>query len=58
MWWKRQNNIKTVMVVEDGKNMIVVVWWRWEDNKVGAVREERKGDDRNCACNDGEENTA
>ena len=47
-----------MMVVKDGKNMIVAGWWRREDNKVGAVWEERKGDDRNCACNDRDEKTA
>ena len=43
-----------MMVVKDGKNMIVAGWWRREDNKVGAVWEKRKGDDRNCVCNDRE----
>ena len=47
-----------MMVVKDGKKMIVAGWWRMEDNKVGAVWEESKGDDRNCACNDREEKTA
>ena len=58
VWWRRKDNFKTMMVVKAGKNMIVAGWWRREDNKVGAVWEERKSDDRNCACNDREEKTA
>ena len=46
-----------MMVVKDGKKM-TVAGWRMEDNKVGAVWEKSKGDDRNCACNDREEKTA
>ena len=35
VWWRRKDNFKTMMVVKDGKNMIVAGWWRKEDNKVG-----------------------
>ena len=35
VWWRRKDNFKTMMVVKDGKNMIVAGWWRREDNKVG-----------------------
>ena len=58
MWWRRKENLKTMTVVKDGKKMTVAGWWRMEDNKVGAVWEKSKGDDRNCACNDREEKTA
>ena len=58
MWWRRKENLKTMMVVKDGKkhDRGGMVENRRQQSR-GCV-EERKGDDRNCACNDREEKTA